>query len=589
MTQAAYAFAPEPDSKLDPPAGAPLFAQQEPLLVIHLKGSQEEMGRQHGRFIREAGHWQETIDYYKGMPASVLVGPGNHPRDRVLRRIISPLMERMLTRMERDRPPEYLARSRAFMEALGLDPSYARYLFVMDFLQNTVGFAGRYGLGPYVRKVGSALPPACSTLVAWGEGAEGGRVLHGRNFDFPGIGIWDRTPVVVFCEPDDGLRYGFVTTRGGDVPVTGFNEAGLVYSAHTRFHTDVAFAGAGIVDLGHDIIRKAETLAEARAIAESRPIASSWGLAIGSAREGAGLSLETTATGVAVVEAHEGDHFVACTNHYPNPEVRQHEVVPSPAYSANTHGRIQTLRRVARDAEERGGITVGELQRLLGALVDPEQPESRRASGGAVGQPCTVQTVVTDATERVLHVSVGGCPTWRGPFVHVPWSWTGEVACVAVEPDADGLVHPENADESEAQAAAHGHFVDAVKIGTTTKDYVAMLEAMERAVAADPDDPSYRLLAGGLRCRVGDFAHALQHFEASLRTEPSDFARGQLLLWAVRTARALGRRGVADGYRDRLLALDHLLLARYQDQVDAPYPARKLRGVTVLPLMPELQ
>ena len=43
---------------------------------------------------------------------------------------------------------------------------------------------------------------------------QGGTLKHARNFDFPGIGVWDQAPEVVLCDPDEGVRYGFVTSRG---------------------------------------------------------------------------------------------------------------------------------------------------------------------------------------------------------------------------------------------------------------------------------------------------------------------------------------------------------------------------------------
>ena len=80
----------------------------------------------------------------------------------------------------------------------------------------------------------------CSSLAVWGDATVDGELRHARNFDFPGATMWDTAPAVVFCEPTDGLRYGFVTTRGVDAPgITCFNEAGLTLTVHTRFHRDV--------------------------------------------------------------------------------------------------------------------------------------------------------------------------------------------------------------------------------------------------------------------------------------------------------------------------------------------------------------
>src|SRR5205085_3662874 len=119
----------------------------------------------------------------------------------------------------------------------------------MDTLQNCVSVAGRARIGPFANPLAprarAAAAPACSTVVAWGDATEDGELLFARNFDFPGVGVWDAAPAFVVCAPDSGQRYGFFTTRGADTPVvTVVNEAGLVLAPHTRWHRGVGFGGA---------------------------------------------------------------------------------------------------------------------------------------------------------------------------------------------------------------------------------------------------------------------------------------------------------------------------------------------------------
>ena len=99
-----------------------------------------------------------------------------------------------------------------------------------------------------------AAVPACSTAIAWGDATADGELLFARNFDFPGVGVWDAAPAFIVCAPDRGQRYGFFATRGADAPVvTVVNEAGLVIAPHTRWHRGVdAGGGAMIVDVVHD-------------------------------------------------------------------------------------------------------------------------------------------------------------------------------------------------------------------------------------------------------------------------------------------------------------------------------------------------
>ena len=48
--------------------------ESRPLLVLHLAGSQAEMGAQHGSLLREVGGYEKVLAYYPRMP-EILIGP----------------------------------------------------------------------------------------------------------------------------------------------------------------------------------------------------------------------------------------------------------------------------------------------------------------------------------------------------------------------------------------------------------------------------------------------------------------------------------------------------------------------------------
>ncbi|MEL6182153.1 MAG: C45 family autoproteolytic acyltransferase/hydrolase, partial [Myxococcota bacterium] len=297
-----------------------------PLMVTHLTGTQRQMGAQHGAITRAAGGWEPALEYYPQM-AQLMIGGSS----KILRRVLTPIVEASLLRLDRARPYELKARTEAFMEALGVDTKIARTLMVMDVLQNLVNTAGRMKLGPFARQLREQAIPACSTLVTWGEASDNGTIRHGRNFDFPGVGVWETAPEVVWCTPSDGLRYAFVTLRGGDVPgVTVFNEAGLVITTHTRFNERIDGSGMGIVDLVHNLVRKARTLDEAETLLRRRPIASSWGLCVTSALDGYSVCFEVSGELIRRLEPGDRESFMAATNRYVHPDLKTQEVTITP-------------------------------------------------------------------------------------------------------------------------------------------------------------------------------------------------------------------------------------------------------------------
>jgi len=536
-----------------------------PLFVAHLKGTQAEMGAQHGAMVREVGNWRPAVEFYPLMPSRLLAAGSP-----LLRWAIGPVIEWALRRMERRRDPELRARNKAFLKAVGVTHRWSRYSQVMDVFQNLVNLAAAKGLGPWSKlplaeRVGFHFPQACSTLVAWGSATEHGNLLHARNFDFPGIGVWDRNPAVVFCTPNQGLRYGFVSSRGADVPgITAFNEAGLSITAHTRFHRDATFSGRSIVDLTHDIVRGAKTLAEAEAIARQTPIASTWGLCISSAAENRAISLECNSAGVRVIEPGEGEEWLVVTNHYKS-DFSEGQIHISPGFNHNTVGRWSNLTRLG----QRGGLSVHDMQRALCGFEDADVSGFERAGGTITTQAITVQSVVIDPANQRLNLSVGPAPTGLGPWHSLDWAWGEEPSYYVERFDGGGAAalttHSHARFTGGDEAEAYQLYIEAAEeLGRGGSPAIAK-EHLEEAIALDDADPVYRLLAGGLALKMKDPARALEHFEAGLAREKSPFYRAQLLLWASRAAVAVGGRDEdVVRWREAIAASDHAMVADFK-------------------------
>jgi hypothetical protein len=524
-------------------SGEAMVRPSAELAIIHLSGDEITMGRQHGALTRELGGWEDNLSFYADMPRHIL-GGGRRDRGRqLLVRALAPLLAVGLERLERARPASLRARTDAFLKALGRAPAERRNVFVLDLAQNAIGVLGRWGL---VHQAAALAPPgACSSFALWGEASEDGRLLHARNFDLLGIGIWERAPTVVFCTPTRGLRYGFVSTRGADVPgVTAFNEAGLTLSAHTRFHREVTFDGLGVVDLGHMIASRATSLADAVAIAIEQRIASSWGIVVSSAHERRAIVIETHAGRIAVHRPRPGARHLAATNRNRVAVMQRGELAPSEAWVRYSDGREAVLERHLEGAR---GLGVGDATRLLSSHEAGDVPGWERLTGDCPAQTITIQSAVVDPEREELWVSTGGAPTSKGPWVRVPWRWGGAAECrlVGAAGDARALA----AGTSGGREAAYAHLVEAARLEQISADEDAVEAALGRALALAPDDPSLRQLAGGLALRAGRFDDAIEHLEAAMESERSTFRIAELHRWASRAARWAGRSGRAREHR----------------------------------------
>lgn len=527
---------------------------RRPLLAARFAGTQVQIGAAHGRAV--AADAAALFAFYRTLPERALAGDLRGPARAIGRRLVRALADAWQARLVRDRPAELAARSRAFVDAvLAAAPDAGtsadqplRALAVMDTLQNCVALAARGGLGPFTRAAlgaaTAAAVPACSTAIAWGRATADGELLFARNFDFPGIGVWDAAPAFVVCAPDAGQRYGFFATRGADTPVvTVVNEAGLVFAPHTRWHRGVTWGGAMIVDLVHDLARRAETLADAVAIARERPVSSSWGVAIGSARERSAIVLELAGPLLDVVRP-TGD-TLTCTNRYRAPALQAGQVAGSAAWALHADRRERRLRALLDDRA--APLVAADLARMLGDRHDAAAPGRRRQLGAILAQPSNVHCCVVAPAARRALVGVDRAPCCEGAWQELAWSWHGSTgAWEAGALPADCGFTATAADVATPHHAAARHVHDAARVYEATHDVAAARAAIERAIAVDADDPSLRLVGAWLALEDGAADRAVVHVHAGLAREDEPYRRAQLLLWGARAARrddpALARR-----------------------------------------------
>ncbi|HEV7559510.1 MAG TPA: C45 family autoproteolytic acyltransferase/hydrolase [Kofleriaceae bacterium] len=512
---------------------------QRPLWLARLAGTQEQMGAQHGTLA--ANDAARLFEFYRTMPERALAGDGG----AVIRRVVRSVAASWQTRLTRDRPAELVARSRAFVDAvIATHPGYRRddtirSMAVMDSLQNCVSVVARIGLGPFARpltaRVAAAAVPACSTAIAWGRATADGELLFARNFDFPGVGVWDAAPAFVVCAPDGGQRYGFFTTRGADTPVvTVVNEAGLVMAPHTRWHRNASWRGGMIVDLVHDIARRAETLDDAIRIARERPTSSTWGLAIGSARERAACVIEIAGPDVEIVRP-DGDTLV-CANRYRS-RLAEGQLAASSAWAFQSDRRERKLRALV-DAKR--ALTARDLAGFLGDRRDVAAPEQVRHFGGILAQPVNVHCAVVAPASRTAWVGVDRAPVCEGRWAELAWTWDGPRGAWELGgSDGSGFTATTRDDFVAPQSKATLHVHEATRLYESLHDIAGASAEVEHAIAEAPDDPSLRLAAAWLAFEAGDLARAVTHVDAGLARETEPFRRGQLLLWGSRAAKRI--------------------------------------------------
>jgi len=520
-----------------------------PFTVIQLRGSEVEMGRQHGAIVRQMGGRPELADFYPGMAGRLLSLRSPNAHRRALRGLLQPFLAASATRLHNARVqrfPVLAARASAGIEAAGHGTGLLRWLTVMDVFQNTISRLAGLRV-PQLTGLRLAGIGMCSSLAVWGDASDDGTLRHARNFDFPGIGVWDKHPSVVFCSPDDGLRYGYVTSLGVDLPgITGFNEAGLTLTAHTRMHVDIDPDGTCIADLGHEIIRRARTLGEAVDLARKLGASSTWGLLVSSASERDAVVIETTGKAVRVT-APGADHHLACTNRYRSPDLIPGEVLTSMAFAVDSDARFETLQRAAA----RGGLSAADLRALLATSEDPNAAPgctADRITGSCISSPLTVKSVVVEPEAGRIQVASGRAPVARGPWETVDWDWSGQVGV------SERRIVPAEQPRTPLDAARLA-YVEAARRDLDGQPAGVVRAHLHSAALAAPNEPSLQFLGAMAGMGERDLDLAGSRLHAALSVESGPWRRAILLRWAAKVAEAQGRPAQAEHHRTAIGAL----------------------------------
>lgn len=574
-------------------------AKTIPLAVIQLKGTQEEMGRQFGEIMLKIGQYEPIFDFYPVMAQNLLLGSlPRKNRNFLSKGFVSLSMKLAEAKMNSHRWPEYSKRTLAALKAAGIRSSIEKEMFTMDAFQNAVGLMGMLRVLPELRRLEPflrpQLVPACTSVTVWGNQSKDRNLYHARNFDFPGVEVWDKRPIVVFCNPTDtGIRYGYVACRGADVPgITAFNEAGLTLSFHTRFHKKVGFSGLGVVDFGHKMISESRNIDEAVSLAKRYKINSTWGAILTNHNEKGSKAavIETNFGNVEVTYSDRKSDCMVNTNHYFSPKLQDGELLAAPSFCHHTRSRFQRATQLLAEQKSRG-TTVKDLQNLLNDSVDPTSGESR-TMGSTIRQITSVKSVVMSPQAEKLYVSVGVAPTGSGPYLEIPMRWDSAPGYTFPSLPKKSKGNPSSAKKgksveikSQEKKKAIEYYKEAMLINDDPKlgGIEDMLTRLEAGKESD-SDPSLLFLRGILHIEKGEFQKGSYLLEETVRLESSPFRKQQAQLWLARTYSGLGRNALSARLYDEIRtapdSLDCLVWKMKAKSDKGSYSLKKLRQVS---------
>lgn len=231
----------------------------------------------------------------------------------------------------------------------------------------------------------------CSTLVVEPARSATGGLLFGRNFDFPSLGVLDKYSLVQVYHPQGKHAFASVAYPGIVGVLSGMNDAGLALAtldveAAANGSSQFEPTGVPLMLVFRQILEECTTVEEAEQLL-SKTKATTWANLTVCDRQNSAV-FEITPTDVA--RRNPDDSLLQCTNHF-----RAEGLAVD-----KTCERYDSL----LTADEKQKLDVADVHRHLDLVNQGE---------------FTLQTMVFEPSELVLHLAIGKTPTSALPLARI--------------------------------------------------------------------------------------------------------------------------------------------------------------------------
>ena len=386
------------------------------LKVLHVWGSPEEMGRQHGEGLAEemkAAHERymvERVTWDQGYSLEY--------------------QRQCAEAMERHIPEEYIREMRALGEAAGME--YEQILLLHTHA-DMVHFGKEWGKVTDGRQ--RRQESLCSNFVAFGEATSDGKVYHGRNLDWStGTGVQEYA-VLLIAEPDGGVPFALMSYAGAIGGVTGMNAEGITFGEMTSSTADETLDGLPLFLACRRILDSCRDLEQVEDFVTTYPGTTGWNFMIADGEAGDARAFEVDAKRRVMFGPNDPaenlpplsypiPNAIRRTNHPTSPEVQEAAAarvgidnIPLARVILPT---IDTWHRYAALGKWIAEDHYGKIdERIARAML-----QSEPVAGGG-----NLHSAVFNATDRVLWAANASLeePAWSQPYVRIDLNeWIGK-------------------------------------------------------------------------------------------------------------------------------------------------------------------
>lgn len=496
--------------------------------VLWVSGDAFEMAFQHGRLLSH-----EIAD--GSLEQAAKIGPNairNSVGDgliaevainRLKNKIIEPILQYGLDHADNPDAPHLL-------EAYGLSESTG--VSVDTILDAALGPEGVQVLLAQSENGGTSgiVPPVhgqCTDFVAWGDATEGGKVIIGRNTDYPLGGFYDKHPTVIYYNPTyRSQRYMAVTSAGfHNAGVAGMNESGIFVGVHTVPTLHAGTEGVPAFFVGQEALKSARTLDEAIAILTRFKTAAGWNYHVVSVRERRAATIELANDMIGYREG-RGTYYVT-TNHWVTADMKDRYYNFNGTILKDSYARQERVGEMI--AATSGTLDARRTMQILGDKLDMFSQQVRQMPY-TVSVSETVSSSVWIPEDGVLYVANGEAPVANNAFIELPTIDTFNPETFSNQPYAS-IPNVEYSTQFIHLAAAEKLYIEALHAFEYRNDPSEARSWLTKVLTEDGSNPAYILMDGLMALRTGDYNAALPAFDAVV-TQNFDGERAALALYA---------------------------------------------------------
>lgn len=379
--------------------------QQGVFRIVWLEGSAYEMGKQHGKLLKDEIEWamknSTYIDQIKGLlPTIKSMGYVDFAEKNSYKDIVDEC-KGMVEETE--------------------DVGWTMDLcLVINFGDVLMEMANNQQGGVISKSV--QLTPGCSQIIANKEASEDRHLYHARILDWAEVDVLVKYPTIFVRQPSDGIPHAYIGFPGNLSPYSGINAAGITAGsneAHPLNSTHTGTSGHSHVQMLGQILKRAHSFDEAETLIENEQHMSTEVIVVGDGVRDEGVIFELTAKVVDKRPLKEGVAYV--TNHFEGDISQYVDKEPVNSSSQLRFDRLKQLLTPRESDSLYGVLNPITLVEIMRDTTDPYTGEKSALdefnNGESLATNGAVFQIVFDAKNLLFWVAAGETPIPGQPFM----------------------------------------------------------------------------------------------------------------------------------------------------------------------------